>query len=371
MKSLHDLPPLAGKRVLLRLDLNVPLADGKVVDDFRIVQALPTITYLQKEKARILVVAHLENETEKSLRPVAAHLNTYHSTVFADTLEEATKLLAEEGDAIVVLENIRSFPGEKANDPLFAKQLASCVDYYVNEAFSVSHRPHTSIVGVPALIPHAAGFNFVTEVTELSKALTPVHPFVFILGGAKFETKLPLVRKFLQLADTVFIGGALANDCLKAAGHEVGLSKVGDGSLNGEIAQMLSEQNFNLPLDVLVLDSDGKAREVRSDSCQATDRIMDAGSTTVEALVQKITTAKMILWNGPLGVYEKGYTKPTDTIALAISKSGAHTILGGGDTLASIKSLGVGDSFTFVSTAGGAMLDFLAEGTLPGIEALN
>lgn len=370
MKTLHDLPALSGKRVLLRLDLNVPLADGVIVDDFRITQALPTISYLQEQGARILVIAHLENELEKSLEPVARHLNTFFPTTFARTLDEA-RLRLETSTEIVVLENIRSFAGEKNNDPAFREELARCGDFYVNEAFSVSHRKHASIVGVPTLLPHAAGFNFITEVTELSKALTPVHPFVFILGGAKFETKLPLVQKFLQLADTVFIGGALANDCFKARGYEVGTSKVGDGSLDSVIREMSTLPNFNTPEDVVVRTPSGETREVSIAQCSKDDSIMDAGSTSVLKLVEKVREARMILWNGPLGVYEKGFTQPTDTLARAIAESGAHTICGGGDTLASIKNLGVHEKFTFVSTAGGAMLDFLAEGTLPGIEVLS
>jgi phosphoglycerate kinase len=221
---------------------------------------------------------------------------------------------------------------------------------------------------VPKLIPSYAGIQFEREVAALSKAFSPVHPFLFILGGAKFKTKLPLLSKFLNLADTVFVGGALANDLYKQRGYEVGVSLVSKEEI--DLSAFARNPKVLIPADIV-----NQEKEVKmADSLTPADKIMDSGPQAVEALKEKIMAARFILWNGPLGLYEDGYQGPTldlaKMIAEATEKNGAESIVGGGDTLAAISTLGLEDKFTFISTGGGAMLDFLAKGTLPGIEAL-
>jgi len=241
-------------------------------------------------------------------------------------------------------------------------------DIYVNEAFSVCHRKHASIIGVPKYIPGYAGLQLENEIKHLSKAFNPAHPFMFLLGGAKFETKLPLLDKFMKTADTVFVGGALASDFYKEKGWEIGKSKTSTGNFN--LSRYVKSPKLLLPIDVTLADGSIKA----SDKLTANDKIMDSGPKTVDMLREKVATAKFILWNGPLGVYEDGYHQPTMDLARMISDAtvkGAESVIGGGDTLAAVAEQGLQETFTFMSTGGGAMLDFLAQGTLPGIQALD
>jgi phosphoglycerate kinase len=370
---------IAGKRVLLRLDLNVPIQNRAVADGFRIQQSLETVNFLQKAGAKIIIVAHLENKDYKSLDVVCEYAKKFFPAVFVKDPWSADGAAALSGLAdgqVSIVENIRNWEGEKKNDPGFAKQLAGLADIYVNEAFSVSHREHASIVGVPKLLPSYAGFNFEKEVVNLSKAFNPPHPYLFILGGAKFETKAPLIKKFLGIADNVFVGGALANDLYKAKGYEVGDSVCSDQDFG--FAEMLANPRLILPADVVVEGATGNGVEKKvvrkANEVQAGEKIWDDGAGTIAELLPLIKQAKFILWNGPLGRFETGYTEGTFALAGAIanaSAAGAETVVGGGDTLASIEQLKLSDKFTFISTAGGAMLDFLANETLPGIEALG
>ncbi|MDP2642048.1 MAG: phosphoglycerate kinase [bacterium] len=307
MRSITEASDLEGKRVLVRVDWNVPIQDGLVLDDFRIKKSLPTLEFLIKAGAKVIVATHLDQEAANVLP-----LKNY--------VPEGAELL----------ENLRLDPRERANDPAFAQELAFQADIFVNEAFASSHRSHTSIVGVPKLLPSYAGLNFVDEVDNLSRAFNPSRPFLVILGGAKFETKLPLVEKFSQIADKIFIAGAMAAK----------VSKV-----------LLENSKIILPVgDIAALDADDKV---------------------IAQLEPMINEAKFILWNGPLGKYEEGYREGTIKLAKLLAESGAEVIVGGANTLAAIKELNLFDKFTFVSTGGGAMLEFLATGTLPGIEALN
>ena len=374
MKTLSDIPHLEGVKVLVRADFNVPIANGEVADDYRIRMALPTIQFLRKKKAKVILVSHLEaaDGDNPSLEPVARRLEKLDGkVVFVKYWKNAQQAIENElGDGgCILLENLRFFEGEKDNDPKFAEQMASLADIYVNEAFSVSHREHASIVSVPKLIPAYAGMQFEREVTALSKAFNPTHPFLFILGGAKFETKLPLLSKFIDIADSVFLGGALANDVFKAKGYETGISLLSKGGV--DLSGFANNPKLMIPVDVVTQNKEVKA----SDQVSKTDKIMDSGPKSMALLKQKIDQAKFILWNGPLGLYEDGYRGPTldlaKFIAGASEGNGTESIVGGGDTLAAISSLGLQDKFTFISTAGGAMLDFLAKGTLPGIEALK
>lgn len=380
MKTIRDIEYVDSVKVLVRADFNVPIKKGAVGDDFRIRAALPTIDFLTKKGAVVILASHLESidGDNPSLAPVAKHLEKLGVPVtFIKDLKNAHQVIEagikdkKPGDAAVfLLENLRFSDGEKNNDPTFAKALASLADIYVNEAFPVSHRAHASIVGVPKFLPSYAGLQFEKEVTHLSKAFTPGHPFVFVLGGAKFDTKLPLIARFSTMADTIFLGGALGNDALLAKGISVGTSKVSNGTV--DISAMVSQPNILLPIDATI--QDHSAKEVSS--IGEKDAILDVGPQTLALVGAKIASAKFILWNGPLGPYEDGYVEGTESVAKMIAdRTQADrevvSMVGGGDTLAAIANLGIEDKFTFVSSGGGAMLDFLAKGTLVGIEALG
>jgi phosphoglycerate kinase len=273
----------------------------------------------------------------------------------------------ESGTALL-LQNLRSTTAEEENDIDFAKTLASYADYYVNDAFAVSHRAHASIVGIPKYIPSYAGITFMEEYTELTKAFTPEHPSLFILGGAKFETKAPLIEKYAEEYTHAFIGGANANDFLKGKGYEVGTSLLSPVDLSK--SPLLKKENILLPVDVIAVTGTSK-RAVACDGVLPHEKILDIGPKSIALLAPCIAEAKTILWNGPLGYYEGGHDDATKACAKLIAESSAHSIIGGGDTVAAIESLGLQDSFSFLSTSGGAMLEFLEKKTLPGIEALD
>jgi phosphoglycerate kinase len=380
MKTIRDIEYVDGVKVLVRADFNVPIKHGAVGDDFRIRAALPTIDFLTNKGAVVILISHLEsNDGENpSLAPIAKHLEKLGRTVtFIKDVKHAHEIIEAKmsekkvGSGMIVLfENLRFSDGEKDNDPTFAKELASLADVYVNEAFPVSHRAHASIVGIPKFLPSYAGLQFEKEVSHLSKAFSPGHPFVFVLGGAKFDTKLPLIARFSTIADIIFLGGALGNDALLAKGISVGASKISSG--NVDISAMVSQPNIIVPIDATI--QDHSAKDI--DAIGAKDAILDAGPKTLALVGEKIRTAKFILWNGPLGPYEDGYVEGTKSVANMIADrtqadSSVVSMVGGGDTLAAIANLGIEDKFTFVSSGGGAMLDFLAKGTLPGIEALG
>lgn len=353
MKSIRDLENLDGIRVLVRLDLNVPVQNGVIVDDFRIRKSLPLIKYLQEKGAILILMSHIETIDNPTLKPISDYFNKIGVKCF---FEKNYKKVLNSEHKIILLENLRNHEGEKQNDKKFAKELASLGDIYVNEAFSVSHRNHASVSAITEFITSYAGFQFEEEVKHLSSAFNPEHPFLFILGGAKFETKLPLLEKFVPIADKVFVGGALANNFFKEEGKDIGNSLVSPE--NFDLQRFLNTKKILLPLDSLMKDK----------------TIMDAGSKTVELLRKEIESAKYILWNGPLGAYEAGYRASTLQLAEILAEAtsrGAKTIVGGGDTLATIAELKLENGFTFVSTGGGAMLDYLAKGTLPGIDALE
>lgn len=352
---------IRGKKVLVRVDFNVPVKDGKVVDDYRILRALPTITYLRENGAKILLISHIETKgvDVPTLRPAYDYLMQQYPLSFIEDCfsNEATQAIdmLEEGE-IILFENIRRYEGEKKNDDNFAQKLAGLADMYVNDAFAVSHRVHASVVGVPKYIPGYAGLLLADEIAHLKIDSSTPHPFLFILGGAKFETKLPLIEKFLGKADTIFIGGALANDLLKLKGVDVKDSLVSNApDLQDSLQVLLSNPKIMIPEDLV----------------WSEDKIMDAGNGDIERLKPHILNAKYILWNGPLGNYENSFKEGTIALSKLIGQSKAQSVVGGGDTLASIKELGLMDQFTFISTGGGAMLDFLLEGTLVGLAALD
>ena len=371
LPKITDETALRGKRVIVRASLDVPIENGVVVNEFRIQKALPTIEFLMKEGARIIIMTHVGRDPENVTKPIYEALKKYvplsHTeSILGTDVSEAISLLTDGG--ALLLGNLRAHPEEEANDAAFATTLAAYGDLYVNDAFAVSHRAHASIVGVPEHIPGFAGITFAEEYEHLSRALQPNHPALFILGGAKFETKQPLIERYAHEYDHVVLGGALANDFLKAKGFPVGLSLVSPVDLSEN--PLINKENILIPVDVVTNSSAG-TREV--DACDVHDdeKIFDVGSKTIEALDPFIRDAKTILWNGPLGFYEGGYDAATKACAQHIAESEAFSIVGGGDTVASIESLGLSDKFGFLSTAGGAMLEFLEKGTLPGIAVLS
>lgn len=372
LPSLHDAGNLRGKRVLLRLDLNLSVARGKVTDTFRLDRVEKTLSFLKENGVLTLVVGHLENKDTSSPEPMLPVYEVFHKrfpSVFALTLEDAKReLFSATPGSFVFLENIRRWEGEKKNDPAFAKELASLADLYVNDAFSVSHRAHASIVGVPSYLPHFAGFLFEEEVAELSKAFKPPRPALAILGGAKFATKMPLVREFLKTADNVAVCGALANDVYRARGYETGVSMISDTP--PDMTELIQNPKLYVPVDVLA-QSGKKSQNKGADAVLPGERIVDIGENSVEDLREFIEKASFVIWNGPLGEYEAGFDQGTVALAQELAECDAETIIGGGDSLAIVSKLGLLERFSFVSTGGGAMLEFLANGTLPGIEALK
>jgi 3-phosphoglycerate kinase len=377
MRTIKDIKFVRDIKILVRADFNVPIKDGAIQNDYRIRMALPTVKKLLENGAKVILMSHLEVKEGESdtLEPVAKRLCELGiNTVFVKDLESVKFKIDELGSgACVLLENLRHNKGEKSNDSEFAKSLASLADIYVNEAFSVSHREHASVVGVPRYIDGYVGLNMENEISNLSKAFNPEKPFLFILGGAKFETKLGLLKKFIDIADKIFVGGALSSDILKARGINVGKSLVSGADI--DLSAFVSNEKIILPIDITREDH----KNIDVLAIQPEDMILDIGPKTLEILKGEISKSNFILWNGPMGLYEKGYIEGTQVLANTIanacsermSKDALTTIVGGGDTLSAISKLGIEDKFTFVSTAGGAMLDFLANGTLPGIEALK
>lgn len=361
---------LAGHAVLLRASLNVPVERGQVMNPFRLLRALPTIELLSHHGARVVLVSHLNGEVGASLRPVFEYLRTklplsYIDDVVGERAQKAARSLTN--GQILILENVRRDPGEVANDDHFVRRLAVLGDVFVNDDFTSAHRVHASVVGLPKYLPSYAGLQFMAELQGLTQALEPKSPSLALLGGAKFITKEPLIRALLTKYDTVFVGGALATDFFKAKGYEVGKSLVSN-SLG--ITDLLQNSKIMLPTDVTVENVHG--REVKApNKLLSSDTIYDIGPATLENLKPYIEKAKTVLWNGPMGNFEKGFSEMTEGLARAVARAPGYSAVGGGDTIAAIEKLGLNSKFEFLSTAGGAMLDFLAHGTLPGIEALE
>lgn len=355
MRSIKKIKSLKGKKVLVRVDFNVPVKDGKVEDNFRIKKGIATIKYLVNKGAKVKILMHLSKDDGSGIAPV---------------VKEFFKLSKlNKKDVEFYPRNIREDKREEANDKSFARELASLGDIYVNDAFAVSHREHASLVGVPKLLPSYAGFQLEEEVKHLSSVFkSPKRPFLFILGGAKFSTKMPLIKKYLTIADYIYVGGALANDFLESKGLNVGNSLVDDTVSVPK--NILNNKKILLPKDVLV--KSGNTQIVRKVGDIAKDEsILDIGPESVKELSAYVKKSRMILWNGPLGKYEELNGGATKTVLKLVAKSKAKSIIGGGDTVEMISEMKLEKKFTFVSTGGGATLDFLANGTLPGIKALK
>ncbi len=378
MKYIDELKgdDLKGKYVLLRLDLNVPVVEGQVSNAYRIERAIPTIDYLREHEAKIIIIAHTESEGNMSLLPVAQYLNGFYKVDFCQTYFNAIAIdmLAKlEDKGILLFENLRMNAEEKENNAEFSKKLSQMAEIYVDDAFGAMHRKHASIVGVPEFLPHYGGLLVKDEIENISKVFNPEHPFLFILAGAKFDTKLPLIKKYLDKADYVFVAGALANNILKEKGYEVGTSIVTEGDFG--IQEMLQNPKLLYPVDVSVQKADGTIEIKDADKVTADEYIADVGPKTIQKLKELVEDSKTIVWNGPLGNYEKGFKEKTEELARIVMQvtqdKKVESIIGGGDTLASIDVAEFEHGFSFVSTGGGAMLDFLVNETLPGIEALN
>jgi len=385
-KTVRDVE-VEGKRVLMRVDFNVPLADGEVTDDTRIRAALPTINYLLQHGAKVILMSHLGRPKGKlvddlRLDPVAERLSELLNRPVRKLDDcvgpkvEAAVAEMQPGD-VILLENTRFHPGEKANDPTFARKLASLADVFVNDAFGAAHRAHASTVGVAEYLPAVAGFLMEKEIAFLGQALTaPEHPFVAILGGAKISSKIGVIDNLLTRVDGLLIGGGMANTFLKAQGHEIGQSLVEDDSL--DVARETLEragEKLVLPVDVVVanrFDAEADSKVVPVGQVPEDWAILDIGPETVELFKRKLAGAKTVVWNGPLGVFEfPRFAAGTEAIARILAESGATTIIGGGDSAAAVKQAGLADKMTHISTGGGASLEFLEGKPLPGIAALE
>jgi phosphoglycerate kinase len=374
MKNIKELPKLNGAKVLVRVDYNVPIVGTKIKDTRRITSSFETINTILKKGGTPILIAHL-GDSSASLRPVATFLSKTYKIVFIthDVTDSNIHAIIDQvpGGTIILLENIRRYEQEEKNDSSFAKTVAKLGQYYINDAFSVSHRKHASVVGLPKYLPSFAGVQLQKEIAALSSVLTnKKHPFVFILGGAKFETKIPLLKRFTELADSVVIAGAILNNFYKEAGFPVGKSVTEDG-FSKPIATLMKNPKILLAPDCLVI-RNGKATITTPAEVEKDDVIVDIGPQSIALISEKIMKAKLVVWNGPTGWYEKGFVKATTALAKACIESKAHTVIGGGDTGAVVeKVLKDGSKHIFISTGGGATLDYLAKGTLPGIVALK
>lgn len=367
---------LHGKRVLVRVDFNEPVVGKQFKDGFRLRATAPTIQYLLDSGACVIMVAHLEDNEKKVPIPFKKVLSSVEKnlgckvTLVTEYTQVALDTVFKKGSKTpVLLENVRFHDGEKKNDQAFAKLLASFADIYVDDAFSAAHREHASIVGVPKYIPAYAGLLFAKELSVLSRALKPEHPFLLIIGGAKFATKFALLKRFVSKADAIFLGGVLANTFLKAHEVDIGDSLYEQDAIDDIQKHFLKSKKIILPFDARV--SPGTiGRSVFE--IEEGEKIGDIGPETIAVLAELARDTKYVLWNGPLGHIEEGFIDATRDLLKALAKlKKTKVILGGGDTLEVVDELRMQDSFYHVSTGGGAMLDFLADGTLPGIEALK
>lgn len=389
-KTVRDLD-VAGKKVLVRVDFNVPLNDkGEITDDTRITASLPTIQYLLEQKAAVILMAHLgrpkgQVKPELSLAPVANHLGKLlgKKILFApDCVGEAAQAAASKlkPGHILLLENLRFHKEEEKNDMEFAEKLASLADLYVNDGFGVSHRAHASVEGVTHFLPAAAGFLLEKEIQYVGQAVTnPLHPFVAIIGGAKVSDKIGVISNLLDKVDTLLIGGGMANTFLAAQGYKMGKSLVEEDKL--DLAKELlakakkNKVNMLLPTDLVM------AAAFAPDAEHVTEKVenlnqaymaLDIGAETSKAYAEALADAKMIVWNGPMGVFEMdAFCKGTEAVAKAVAKSRATSIVGGGDSVAAIEKLGLAKRITHISTGGGASLEYLEGKVLPGVAALD
>ena len=381
---------VAGKKVLVRCDFNVPLKDGVITNDKRIVAALPTIKYLKENGAKVILCSHLgrpkgEWLPEFSLAPVAKRLSELlecEVRMSKDVIGEDAKDISatiKEGE-VALLENVRYYKEETKNVPEFAKELASLAEIFVNDAFGTAHRAHASTTGVADYIPAVCGFLIQKEIDVMGKALdNPVRPFVAVLGGAKVSDKIGVITNLLEKVDTLIVGGAMAYTFLKAEGHNVGISLCEEDKLElaCELLAKAKEKGVSLllPVDHIAADKfDENAEPVAVEGKDIPDGLMgmDIGAKSVELFKEAVKNAKTVIWNGPMGVFEfKNFAGGTFAVAEAIAETDCISIIGGGDSVAAVTKLGFADKMTHISTGGGASLEFLEGLELPGIAALK
>ncbi|WP_151410567.1 phosphoglycerate kinase [Anaerococcus sp. Marseille-P9784] len=393
-KTIKDID-VKGKKVLVRVDFNVPLSKEnkeEIADDARIRAAIPTIDYLLENGACVILMSHLgrpkgENNADFSLKPVANWLENHYGEKFHflasdfvvdDKVKDEVKNL-NSGD-LALLENTRFVKGETKNDESFAKELASLADIYVNDAFGTSHRAHSSNVGVASLLPSAVGLLIEKEIDIMGKALEdPEHPFVAILGGAKVSDKIGVIDNLINKVDTILIGGGMAYTFLKAQGKEIGKSLLEEDKMDLSLDLIKKAKANNveilLPIDTVIADeikAGAETQIVDIDNIPVDKEALDIGPKTAEMFAEKIKNAKTVVWNGPMGVFEiKEFSNGTNEVAKALADSSAITIVGGGDSALAIEMAGLKDKITHVSTGGGASLEFLEGKTLPGIAAIE
>ena len=388
-KTVRDID-LSGKSVLMRVDFNVPLAQGTVADDARLRATMPTLNLLRERNAKIILVSHLgrpKGAVDEALRlaPVAARL----SEMLDQPVQSGPDCIGSEATAaaralrsgdVLLLENVRFHAAEEKNDPSFAQQLASLAEVFVNDAFGAAHRAHASTVGVTAYLPSVAGLLMEKEIATLSRLLeAPERPFVAMIGGAKISTKIGVLTHLLSKIDVLVAGGGIANTLLKAQGHAVGKSLVEDEQLSVAAAFLDQADEIGvavlIPSDVVVGtvgEPNGTGDVVATDAIPPHTMIGDIGPETVAAIQTILSTARTVLWNGPLGLFEEErFAGSTRSLAHALASTRAVTIVGGGETVAAVATCGVTDSITHVSTGGGATLEFLEGKTLPGVAALD
>jgi phosphoglycerate kinase len=385
--TLDDLK-VEGKRVLVRLDLNVPMKDGKVTDFSRIERQAPTVKELAEKGARVIVLSHFDRPGGKvvpsmSLKPTVVPFATSigRFVSFAeDCIGEKTQaaVAAMKNGDVLILENTRFHKGEEKNDPEFVKALAALGDLYVNDAFSAAHRAHASTEGIAHLLPSAAGRSMESELSHLKKALeTPARPLMAVVGGAKISSKIDLLRNLAAKVDVLVIGGAMANTFLAAKGFQVGKSLYEQDQR--ETALSILSEKIMLPLDLVVAEEfkpNAAHRIVGLDDVTQYEMILDVGPRTIQAFGKKLRQMKTVVWNGPFGAFE---TPPFDRGTVAAAKAVAEatrdgvllSVAGGGDTVAALNHAGVADEFSYVSTAGGAFLEWLEGRVLPGVAALE
>ena len=389
-KTLKDMD-FKGKKVLVRVDFNVPLKDGVVGDKTRIKAALPTIEYLIKEDAKVLLISHLgrpggEAKDDLRMDPVAkalANLLNKEVKKADNCIGEEVKKAADnlENGEVMLLENSRFHAGEKKNDPEFAKELAALADLYVNDAFGAAHRAHATTVGVTEYLPAAAGFLMQRELNALGEVMeNPASPFVAIMGGAKVSDKIDVIKNLINKVDKLIVAGGIANTFLLAKGYEVGdsLVEADKVDLAKELMTEAEEKGVDivLPVDVVIADdfsNDANTQTVAVDEIPAGWQVLDCGGPqSLENYKEIIKTAKTVIWNGPLGVFEmEKFAHGTVELAKALAESDAHSVIGGGDSAAAINQAGVADKMSHISTGGGASLMFFEGKELPGVAAID
>ena len=382
---LEDLPDLDGLRVLLRADFNVPMHDGAITDDLRIAAALPTIQWLRDRGGAVVVCSHFgrpkgEPDPRYSLAPVAARL----AELLGVDVPLAPKVIGEvpssmeasltPGD-VMMLENLRFEPGETSDDPGLAVSLCAPIDVYVNDAFGACHRAHTSVVGPPRIVPSAAGRLLEREVQVLSGMLDePKHPFVALLGGAKVSDKLGVIDALLKRCDTILVGGAMAFTFLVAQGHEVGDSLVEPDRIE-DCKRLLATGRVQIPVDFVIaqqMTNTAPTRIVGAAGIPSGWKGLDIGPESAAIFSDVVAEARMVLWNGPMGVFEmEPFASGTKAVAHAVADCHGFTIIGGGDSAAAVRQFGLADQVDHVSTGGGASLELIESGDLPGLAALR